>query len=1197
MVRILKGRYVKRMRLAEKTRLEERRSRNASPSFKAWRSVSVNASKASVDHRIMPLLRDIVVEIVWSYDESACGVRIVLLYVGFCAITTLWSNSRHPQWGPEDEPTTNKADKILDLCDDYHLSILNRFPCPPTFASTQGSSWIDLTMCSEGMSEQCTWSVRTDLVSLSDHHIVETIQWHHAALPKDATRPNWRRADWPAIHDSLEQELSDFPGPEIWSTLSTGAAFERQTEAFTALLQEVARPHVPRTGARKPRKHWWSAELDIQYRALKRAIRRRQHHRRRYGWSPDILNNQVAEARFTLKQGIKQAKTEAWREFLESNSQTHSELWQTFKKVSQAQPRPALDFVTDPSGTLLLDSKDIAEALQRKFFPSAGTCLQDDEDRTTGPVRPMNNALPPIVSELEAWKAFCTGRSLAAPGADGIPTALYRRTMSLLGPHLKQMATASFRLGSCPRHWKHSQVIALNKGTNPSNEVSKLRPISLLNTIAKGMEKLVANRLKYWAEHNHKLDPNQFGFRPTRSTTDALLTATDWIESQLETGSVVYGVTLDLKAAFDTISRPYLVDTLNRMEAPLYLRRWCQDFLKHRTAELQIDGRSHSTTTQAGVPQGSPLSPLLFILGVNAALQIPKGNGVHVQAYADDILLLCSAYSEEAAQNRTQEALNHLVRWSEEAGMQFSESKCLTIRFHKTRRTAMLPLQIGPTRLETVQSCRYLGVILDERLSWKPHLRHAQQRTRERLALIKRLSSKTWGFAPEAMWQLTTKALEPALYYGAEVLSKVQDSAYHLLIINRTIRQAGLLITGCLRTTSYEAVYALAGLLPAQMEIRRKILYDHLRRDKGKTPHTISDLVSLEDHSPATHRRHITARQWHRSLPNGSAINLPTRRLCSFPPEQLAALESEEDAQDPRPTWILAIAEAEQPSASGRRTLVVWQLTGPAERTGSGIIVTPHQSVRAAVILSLREALLALSGLLHSETLPQSLGIITRLKTYKKELTSPFNVTEDMHHIQTWWINWCLAGNRVNWYTQNWKAGRSPYQAAKQAAEQLLTKDWSKLRNATYTDLGWCKRHISFFLNSQAQELLKNADKGRAVLDLHPPVGKGHFPSRRLQRSQASRINQFLANHFPSKGYLRRFNLSDTEATCACGQGNEDRDHLLYSCSRYVHDRLTFQNASQAEDQSQPLWNAPHSLAAFLDKIAQDWNSDGRKWC
>ena len=1044
-------------------------------------------------------------------------------------------NSRHPHWGPEDEPETNKAEAILDLCDDYQMTILNRFPCPPTFSSSQGQSWIDLTFCSSGLADKITWSVRQDLTSLSDHRIVETKLWHNATLPREKSRPNWRKADWPAISEALDEAMAGFPCSSMWATLNTKEDLETQTAALTTLMQEAARPYVPRSGARKPRKHWWTDELSGYHRALKRALRRRENHKRRYGGVPDLLEEAVTAAKAKLKSEIKKAKQAAWRNFLESNSETQSDLWQTFKRVSNAQTRPALDFVVDQNGTLLEDPSDIATTLQDKFFPSSNARLQDGEDRVTGP--DSEDIVPlPAVSELEAQKAFCSGRPLAAPGPDGIPTAMLRRNMIHLGPHLKEMATACLRLHLCPSKWKHSQVVALHKGVNPSNEVSKLRPISLLNSMAKGMEKLVANRLKFWAESSNVLDENQFGFRPNRSTTDALMKVTDWIEEHTQKGLVVYGVTLDLKAAFDSISRPYLVDSLNRMEAPTYLRRWCQDFLKQRTAALQIDGQSYPSETTAGVPQGSPLSPLLFILGVNAALQIPKEPGVHIQAYADDILLLCRADTEEAAQIKAQKALDDLVSWSQEAGMQFSETKCLAIRFHKTRRSSMLPLHIGSTKLQQVKSCRYLGTILDERLSWKPHLRHVQQRTRDRLSLIKKLSAKTWGFAPEAMWQLTTKALEPALYYGAEVLSRVQDSATHLLIINRTIRQAGLLITGCLRTTSYEAVFALSGLLPAQMEIRRRILYDHLRRDKGKTPEMLSDFLFTEGTSLASHRRQITTRQWHRSLPNGLNIRLPDRWLCSFPPEQLAALEADEEDQDQRPTWILAIAETEQPCTSGTRTLVIWKLTGPEERSGRGVLVAPHQTVKEVVLSAIREGLLSLSDLRQTENRPQSLGIITRRVIYQKERTNPFNVTENMHHIQKWWISWRRAGNKVNWFTQNWAPGRSPYQAAKRTAELLMSQDRTRLDHAIYTDLGWCKRHISFTLNSLAQAQQATADKGRAVLDLQPTTGKGHFPSRRLQRINASRVNQFLANHFPSKAYLKRFNLAEIDATCECGK-------------------------------------------------------------
>ena len=115
--------------------------------------------------------------------------------------------------------------------------------------------------------------------------------------------------------------------------------------------------------------------------------------------------------------------------------------------------------------------------------------------------------------------------------------------------------------------------------------------------MAKGMEALVATRLKFWAEDRAVLDPFQFGFRPARSTVDAILTAMDWIEEQNRRGNTVYGVAMDLVAAFDTIRRDYLVESLIQMGAPPYLTRWCRAFLQHRTAELLIGGQRHLLET------------------------------------------------------------------------------------------------------------------------------------------------------------------------------------------------------------------------------------------------------------------------------------------------------------------------------------------------------------------------------------------------------------------------------------------------------------------------------------------------------------------------------------------------------------------------------------------------------------------------
>ena len=336
-------------------------------------------------------------------------------------------------------------------------------------------------------------------------------------------------------------------------------------------------------------------------------------------------------------------------------------MWKTVRRITKAQKRPALDFVQNQNGDILHDPADIAAALQVKFFPISEVTPQDST-RTTETLLPRLQAedIPPV-SDLEARKSFGSGRPLAAPGPDGLPNAIYQRCMNSICPRLKELASASLQLSICPQHWKHSQVVALHKGNNPGHEVGKLRPISLLNTLAKGMETLVASRLKYWAEANMVLDPFQFGFRPTKSTTDALLMATDWIAERTRSGGIVYGVALDLVAAFDSISRAYLVQTLRQLEAPPFLTHWCRSFLQDRTAELLISGINFTTTTLAGVPQGSPLSPLLFILGVNAALQIPKGTGVHLQAYSDDILLLCSAPSDELARHRAQKTLDQLV--------------------------------------------------------------------------------------------------------------------------------------------------------------------------------------------------------------------------------------------------------------------------------------------------------------------------------------------------------------------------------------------------------------------------------------------------------------------------------------------------------------------------------------------------------
>ena len=360
----------------------------------------------------------------------------------------------------------------------------------------------------------------------------------------------------------------------------------------------------------------------------------------------------MEQARNHLRTLIRTRKREAWREFLVDNSGCTRDLWQTFKRITKPSKAQNIAFLTTNEGEVLENPDSISEGLFSKFFPTAP---EDEPLRIYAQEEP-----PPPVSVAEARRAFGGGRPYTAPGPDGLPKALISCAFRHIPEVFAALATRSLQLGSLPCSWQRSQVVCIPKKPNPRNLLTLLRPISLIGTLAKSVHQIIAQRLAHHVETTGCLSSRQFGFRTNRGTSEALVSATDFIDRNLAYHQEVYGITLDIRAAFDSLRPGAVLDALEQMQTPSYLLTWIQSFFRQREARLDIEGGSFTHHPRIGTPQGSPLSPLLFIIGINPLLDLIDSPGVLAQAYADDILLLGTAPTEQEVQLKLQRALDRM---------------------------------------------------------------------------------------------------------------------------------------------------------------------------------------------------------------------------------------------------------------------------------------------------------------------------------------------------------------------------------------------------------------------------------------------------------------------------------------------------------------------------------------------------------
>ena len=250
--------------------------------------------------------------------------------------------------------------------------------------------------------------------------------------------------------------------------------------------------------------------------------------------------------------------------------------------------------------------------------------------------------------------------------------------------------------------------------------VSNYRPISLLSNINKIFEKLISNRVYSFLEKQKSIYEHQYGFRKKHSTIHALISITDKIRDALDNKSLAIGVFIDFQKAFDTVNHEILLNKLDHYGIRGCINEWFKSYLKDRKQFVSIDGfNSSEAILKHGVPQGSVLGPLLFLIYINDLNQAIKNCLTY--HFADDTNLLRIGKSAKKIQKQINIDLKHLVSWLLANKISLNKTKTEIIIFRKPRQKLNINLciKLNGHKLTPSPSIKYLGILLDETLSGK----------------------------------------------------------------------------------------------------------------------------------------------------------------------------------------------------------------------------------------------------------------------------------------------------------------------------------------------------------------------------------------------------------------------------------------------------------------------------------------------
>ena len=246
-------------------------------------------------------------------------------------------------------------------------------------------------------------------------------------------------------------------------------------------------------------------------------------------------------------------------------------------------------------------------------------------------------------------------------GPNSIPTKILHLVQDQIPTHLATICNFSFSTGTFPTILKTVKVIPIHK-KDSRLEVSNYRPISLLSNIDKSFEKLMHSRLIEFLEERQILYYKQFGFQKHFSTNHAILNLLEIIQKELDDGQIACGIFIDLEKAFDTVSHDILLEKLDHYGIRGISNDWFRSYLSDRSQFVSINGfNSDYKTIKYGVPQGSVLGPLLFLIFINDLnTAIKHSETFH---FADDTCLLNIKDSVKQINKVVNKDLKFLVQW------------------------------------------------------------------------------------------------------------------------------------------------------------------------------------------------------------------------------------------------------------------------------------------------------------------------------------------------------------------------------------------------------------------------------------------------------------------------------------------------------------------------------------------------------
>ena len=735
---------------------------------------------------------------------------------------------------------SNRRGKLLeDFILRHMLQVQNRGSIP-TFQSNRASSVIDVTLTHRV--DIWNWHVDTEF-NASDHNSI-FFDIEADRVPFREIRP-WDKADWRKFSDALDKERT-FPVRMTCKKLDKEV--DRMYKDINAAL-DIACPRF-KLKPKKGKAEWYTEKIGLLHRRVKKQYKKAMETE----VPQEFQKYEILRKKFRRR--CRRAKNITWRTFVNDTPGPNS--MARLSRIALHKDKLSLNVLHDGQGGITEPGTDTIDRLAQVHFPQATNFDRFPSHRSSFAelTEVIRDKFPYVTPKL-VRKSLLRFQPKKAPGPDQIKPIVFRYLPPRFIDYLTMVYKISLQLRYTPRKWQESTVVFIPKvGKKDMREGKAYRPIVLSNFFLKGLERLITwemdSRLKYYPIH-----PNQHGFQIGKGTEAALSNTCDYIEQFVLRRKYCLGVFLDITSAYDSMSIDHIRSSLYLHGGEENLVEWYYQYLSHRVLHIPLHGESRSLVCSQGFPQGGVASAKFWIISFDPAIQIINRQFTVGNGYADDLSVVFGGSDPDELVPRVQRVIDELVSWGETCNLHFNPEKTVMVGFTRAlSKSFTVPICIKGVPLKFSDTVKYLGLLLDKRMTWRPHILEKIALCKRYLLKMANIAHTTWGPRPHLMRWMYRCMVRPKFLYGALLWAhKAQSKGIQARL--RRLNRIGMNTYATVhRSTPTRGMEIITDTIPLHIYANKSAVCAYIRLQNvltltwngydGRSPHIRSHLLVMK---------------------------------------------------------------------------------------------------------------------------------------------------------------------------------------------------------------------------------------------------------------------------------------------------------------------------------------------------------------